>query len=228
MASRTQFENSNEVGVFSKLTNSYCLVAVGGSENFYSAFEAELGDAIPIVHTTIAGTRIVGRMTAGNRRGLLVPTQTTDQELMHLRNSLPDTVKIQRVEERLSALERETEELIADVLGVEVFRQTIAGNVLVGSYCSLSNQGGLVHPQTSIEDQEELSSLLQVPLVAGTVNRGSSVVGAGMVVNDWLSVTGLDTTAPELSVIESIFRLQDAQPDSISGNLRDTLIETYS
>ena len=109
-----------------------------------------------------------------------------------------------------------------------MFRQTIAGNVLVGSYCSLSNQGGLVHPQTSIQDQEELSSLLQVPLVAGTVNRGSSVVGAGMVVNDWLSVAGLDTTAPELSVIESIFRLQDAQPDAIGGNLRDTLIETYS
>ena len=35
MAVRAQFENSNEVGVFSMLTNSYCLVAVGGSENFY-------------------------------------------------------------------------------------------------------------------------------------------------------------------------------------------------
>lgn len=65
---------------------------------------------------------------------------------------------------------------------MEVFRQTISGNILVGSYCSLSNQGGLVHPQTSVQDQEELSSLLQVPLVAGTVNRGSAVVGAGMVV----------------------------------------------
>lgn len=30
-----QFENSCEVGVFSKLTNAYCLVAIGGSENFY-------------------------------------------------------------------------------------------------------------------------------------------------------------------------------------------------
>lgn len=79
---------------------------------------------------------------------------------------------------------------IADVLGVEVFRQTIADNVLVGSYMSLSNQGGIVHPKTSVQDQDELSSLLQVPLVAGSINRGSPVVGAGMVVNDWMAVTG--------------------------------------
>jgi translation initiation factor 6 len=39
MASRINFENSSEVGVFCKLTNKYCLVASGGSENFYSVFE---------------------------------------------------------------------------------------------------------------------------------------------------------------------------------------------
>ncbi|KIN05872.1 hypothetical protein OIDMADRAFT_112948 [Oidiodendron maius Zn] len=245
MAVRAQFENSNEVGVFSTLTNSYALVAVGASENFYSIFEAELQDVIPICHATIAGTRIIGRLTAGNRKGLLVPTSTTDQELQHLRNSLPDEVKIQRIEERLSALgnvivsndhvalvhpdlERETEEIIADVLGVEVFRQTIADNVLVGSYMALSNQGGIVHPKTSIQDQDELSSLLQVPLVAGSVNRGSSVVGAGMVVNDWLAVTGLDTTATELSVVESVFRLGEGQgPGAINTSLKDTMVESF-
>jgi hypothetical protein len=60
-----QFENSSDIGVFSKLTNTYCLAAIQGSTNFYSAFESELGDVIPIVHTSIGGTRIIGRLTAG-------------------------------------------------------------------------------------------------------------------------------------------------------------------
>jgi translation initiation factor 6 len=67
-------------------------------------FESELSGVVPIIHTSIAGTRIIGRLTVGNRHGLLVPNTTTDQELQHLRNSLPDSVKLQRIEERLSAL----------------------------------------------------------------------------------------------------------------------------
>lgn len=245
MAVRVQFENNNEVGVFSKLTNTYCLVAIGGSENFYSVFEAELAEGIPVVHASIAGCRIVGRMVVANKNGLLVPSSTTDTELQHIRNSLPDAVKVQRVEERLSALgnviacndyvalvhpdlDKDTEEILADTLGVEVFRQTVAGNVLVGSYAVLSNRGGLVHPKTTIQDQDELSSLLQVPLVAGTVNRGSEVVAAGMVVNDWCAFCGMDTTSTEISVIESVFKLNDAQPTAITSTMRASLIESMS
>lgn len=123
---------------------------------------------------------------------------------------------------------KETEEIIADVLKVEVFRQTIAGNVLTGSFCSLSNQGGLVHPKTSIEDQDELSSLLQIPLVAGTVNRGSDMIGSGLVVNDWSAFAGMDTTSTELSVVESIFKLQDHKPLNIVNEMRDSLIDSMT
>lgn len=76
----------------------------------------------------------------GNKNGLLLPNSTTDQELLHIRNSLPESVVVRRVEERLSALgnciacndhvalvhsdlDRETEDIVADTLGVEVFRQ---------------------------------------------------------------------------------------------------------
>jgi len=242
MAQRVQYENSNEVGVFCKLTNTYCLTALGGSQNFYSVFEAELADHIPVVQTSLAGMRIIGRMSVGNKNGLMVPSGTTDQELLHLRNSLPEGVLIQRVEERLSALgnciacndhvaiihtelDRETEEIVADVLGVEVFRQAVAGNALVGSYCCMSNNGALVHPKTPIEDQDELSSLLEVPIVAGTINRGSDVIGGGMVVNDWCSFCGLDTTATELQVVESIFKLQDGRPDTVVSDMRHALID---
>eukprot|EP01098_Paradermamoeba_levis_P001989 TRINITY_DN1229_c0_g1_i1.p1 TRINITY_DN1229_c0_g1~~TRINITY_DN1229_c0_g1_i1.p1 ORF type:complete len:245 (-),score=81.42 TRINITY_DN1229_c0_g1_i1:33-767(-) len=243
MAVRAQFENSSDIGVFAKLTNSYCLISLGGSDAF-RAFDLELSGHIPVVKCSIAGCRVIGRLTVGNKKGLLLPNTTTDQEMMHIKNSLPDEIIVQRVEERLSALgnciacndhvalvhpdlDRETEEIIADVLGVEVFRQTIAGNVLPGSYSAVSNQGALVHPKTTIEDQDELSSLLQVPVVAGTINRGSDVIGAGVVVNDWIAFCGFDSTATEISVVESIFRIRDnAQASSIVTDMREAIIDT--
>lgn len=245
MAVRAQFEGSNDIGVFSKLTNTYCLVGIGASENFYSVFEGELADTIPVVHASIAGCRIVGTLCVGNRHGLLLPNTTTDQELQHIKNALPDTVKIYRAEEKLSALgnviacndyvalvhpdlDQETEELLVDTLKVEVFRNTVAKNVLVGSYCVFSNQGGMVPPKTSIEDLDELSSLLCVPLVAGTVNRGSDVLRAGLVANDWAAFCGFDTTSTELSVIESVFKIGDSQPSAITTNMRASLVETLS
>merc|ERR1712217_52399 len=99
---------------------------------------------------------------------------------------------------------------ITDTLQVDVFRATIAQNVLVGSFAVLTNQGGLVHAQMPLQDLEELSQLIEIPLTAGTVNRGSGVIGAGVITNDWSAFCGMNTTATEISVVENIFKLNKA------------------
>jgi translation initiation factor 6 len=83
---------------------------------------------------------------------------------------------------------------------------------------------------TPIKELEELTNLLEIPLVAGvfdillnilfcllgTVNRGSDMIGSGLVGNDWCAVCGLATTATELSIIERIFRLNEVGIGSTS------------
>ncbi|CAL5324206.1 unnamed protein product [Camellia sinensis] len=173
---------------------------------------------------------VLGEKEQSALRAQSNPVRSSKSQAKITEESVPKTVKFQPFiqEEALVSIHNDVfpstaeqffgsffEEMIANVLGVEVFRQTIAGNILVGNYCAFSNKGGLVHPHTSIEDLDELSTLLQVPLVA--VNRGSEVIAAGLTVNDWTVFYGSNTTATELSVIESVFKLQDGDV-GISGD----------
>lgn len=222
MSIKLQYMNSNEIGVFAKLTNSYCLVADKKCKN-YNILDSEL-ISIPIIETTICGMNIIGRMTAGNKYGLIVPSTIDEKEYTNLRENLPEEIVIKKVDEKLSALgnviccndyvaivhpEISTQmiEEIRDTLNVEVFRNTINNNVLVGSYCVISNLGGIVHPEINVSELEELCSLLQVPVAPGTINKGCDLVGSGCLINDAIGFVGNETTSFEITLIDGVFKL---------------------
>ncbi|RWS23440.1 eukaryotic translation initiation factor 6-like protein [Leptotrombidium deliense] len=241
MALRVQFEGNDEIGAFTRLTNSYCLLGISANSNYFSVFESELSEVIPVVNASIGGTRIIGRLCVGNRHGLLVPSMTTDEELQHIRNSLPDTIQIRRIEEKFSALgniiacndyialihpdiDEESKEIIGDVLNVEPFAHSIGTHLLVGSYSAFNNKGGIVSPNVKVEEIDQLSTLLQIPLIASTVNRGSHLVGSGLVVNDYIAFCGYDTTATEINLLENIYQLKSGETVMKRENLIEALL----
>lgn len=48
---------------------------------------------------------------------------------------------------------------------------------------------------------------MQIQIGAATVNRGSELLGAGLIVNDWISFCGYDSTSAEIDNFEKIFAL---------------------
>ena len=166
---------------------------------------------------------MVGVMTAGNSTGLLVPSTINDEEYRTLKANLPLGVKMAKIHDNLTALgnciacndsiaiinpefTEESERIIAETLNVEVHRRTIAGSGLVGTFCCLTNNAGIVHPTCSIAEVNELSRLSGIPILSATINRGKSSIGSGLVANDSFAYAGQESTAHELNLIDAVFK----------------------
>ncbi|KAL5075710.1 hypothetical protein RYX36_014694, partial [Vicia faba] len=67
---------------------------------------AEFEDIIPVIKTSIAGSRHVGRYCIGNKHGLLLPHTITPEEYQHIRRSLPHATVVQRIPEGLTCYAR--------------------------------------------------------------------------------------------------------------------------
>lgn len=221
---RAHFDGSSQIGAYVKLTNSYLIIGATHTSQFRKSIE-DLVD-VPIVETTINSISAVGRQIQGNKHGLLLPMTTQNHELMVLRQELPESIRIRRIDERLNALgnvllcndhvaivhpevDNDTLEIIENVLCVTAYKMCIGNEPLVGSYGTMNNQGLLVGPGVGDDELKGLTRDLGLQVVAGTVNMGAAAVGGGIVVNDWIGFCGKLTSNPEISVMENVFMLKD-------------------
>lgn len=230
MVYRCKFQSSSEIGAYSLLTNSYAILPVTANDSFFtSMFENALAnDSIPIIHSSIAGTDIIGRLTVGNKHGLIFPSTATHLEMELIKSKLPENVEVAQIEEKFSALgnviscndkialvhpelEQVTLDVIQDILQIEAIPAVIGTESLVGSYSYLTNKGGIVCPQCTQEQIQELSNLTGISIEAATVNKGSNLISAGICVNDKCLLCGWETTALEIANLTRIFKIDDSQ-----------------
>jgi translation initiation factor 6 len=214
----TAYKSPN-IGIFVKANDSIILVPYG----FAETKTEKLADYLQVseVYTSIAGTRLLGPMTAMNNNGILLPSLASDEEVQMLKQS--SHLNVARVKSKFTAignliatndngaiisplLKDDADGQVQDVLGVPASSMSVGGFVQTGSMVVATNGGAGVHPKATEDEVKEISEILQVPAEPVTVNGGVPFLSSGIVANMKSVVVGSLTSGPELIMLSRIFK----------------------
>ena len=168
----------------------------------------------------IGGSSLLGSLIAGNNKGIAVADIATEEDL----DILSSFGEIVILESGVNAAGNLVEcndygavvsksiptpgvELIGEVLGVKTARTRVAGQDTVGSLLVANNKGILSHPDVTSSEVKVIESVMNVPIMVGTVCFGSPYVGAGCVTSENDALVGSGSTGPELNRIEDALGL---------------------
>ncbi len=197
------------LGVFAEATEEHLFVPPASPPAAIEAIEKALGvEATPL---SIGGTRVVGTLLTANKNGIIVGDIATADEVkaikktglnVHLlkgrHNAAGNLVlandRAALVHPRLTQAQVQA---VADTLGVEVEKGTVAGLYTVGSAAVVTNRGLLAHPKVDDDEIEQLQDLFKVEAGIGTVNYGSPMIGSGVVANSRGACFGTPSTGVE-------------------------------
>jgi translation initiation factor 6 len=213
------------IGIYLSCNNSYVLYPTPLLKNQLIKFKKIFEE--PFFPLTINNSNLIGVYTVSNKYGIIVPNIIKDEEYKILRDNLnllnntPEIGILKSIDNAfgnlilcndrgalISSLLRDYKVQIEEILNVETVLYEFADNHLPGSISLANNKGCLVHPLSTDEEIEFISSLLKVDEVdVSTVNRGIPYLSSGAIVNDKSGIFGLDCTGPEMMRLTSILKL---------------------
>lgn len=197
------------LGVFAEATERQLFLPPGIARSAAAALEEALG--VPHLTVTVGGTRVIGTLIAANSKGIVVGDIALEEELVGLRKAGLEVFRLAGrfnaagnvilVSERAALvhprLGRSEMHGIADALGVEVEKGTVAGLYTVGSAALATPRGILAHPKIADEEIEQLKDLFRLEVGIGTVNYGSPMIGSGVLANSRGAAFGTSSTGIE-------------------------------
>ncbi|ABP51162.1 MAG: translation initiation factor IF-6 [Pyrobaculum arsenaticum] len=207
---------TSSIGVFLATNNSVTFLPPDVPEKIDDIVRNTLRTTV--ARLTVAKSPLLGIFTVVNDNGVLLPPMVLEEEI-RLFKALGLNVEVlntkytaisnlilagNKVALVSPLLEPSVRKVVADVLGVEVIVDTIAGNPLVGSLAVLNSRGVLVAPEATDEDLKKLAEYFKAKTDLGTVNKGKSFLRGGIVVNDHGALVGDETAGPEFMRIQQV------------------------
>ena len=202
---------SSNIGIFIKTNDKHLLIPEGMAETKALKLSEYLG--VESIHTSIAGSRLIGSLSVMNNSGILVSSLAEDQEIKELAKSTG--LPVERLPSKYtsvgnlvvandkgaivsSLMPENIVNIVGDVLDVTVETMTIASHVQVGSMIVATNQGAIIHPSSSEGEVSQVSRALKVDTEPATINRGIPIIASGLVANSRNAVAGNLTTGIEI------------------------------
>lgn len=213
---------SPNVGIYAKCNDSFVFIpngfAITKVKNLCEFLKTDH------VYTSVANTRLLGVLMVMNNNGILLPRNSLEEEVVHLKKSTGLNVDI--LETKHTAIGNlicvndkggimsplipsEYVKQVEDVLGIEVIRKKVAGYQQTGAMAKANSHGGIIHPATEEEDVKTMSQVLGVDLEPATINGGSPFVSSGILANNKSMVVGSLTNGPELMMLTKAFKVED-------------------
>jgi translation initiation factor 6 len=171
---------------------------------------------VKVVDLCIAESTIIGSLLTCNSSGAIVTAYANKETFQTIKQQ---GLRVFPIEDVINAagndiltndhgalvhpdLKNATVKKISDVLGVPVYKGTIASLGTVGMAAVVTNKGCLCHPKSSEEERKKLEEVFDVDVMIGTVNHGFSMIGSGLVANSKGAIIGNMTTGIEMGRIE--------------------------
>lgn len=218
---KTDFNGDSNLGLHAEVTENFCVVNPGLSEKCYEKISRVL--QVDPIKIPITGSHMSGIFCAGNSNGVALPKNTADREVEALEDEGMDCTVVEAKQTALGnlilvnesacvvspRLEGVMDEL-EDCFKVPVRTAEIAGMDLLGTSAVANGNGLLSHRDTLEKEMEVLEEHFGTMCGIGTINFGSTFVGACMLANSRGALVGTDTTGPELGRIdEALFSRTD-------------------
>lgn len=222
MLKRINLSGNPNLGVYITVNDNIAIVPLNLPKNMEEVIVEAMD--LEIIHTTLAGSNLIGALCVGNNNGFLVSPLTTDTEIKLLKEK---GVSVERISGKFTAvgnilltndkgalcsplISDDTLSKMEEVLDVDVHRGSIGGFKIVGSVATATNKGVLLNPNADEENIKLIERIFDVPADIGTVNHGYGLIGACSIANSKGVLVGESTTGPEMARIEEALGFLEA------------------